>query len=142
MMNDDGMNVQDDACVCAECVKARRAALDELLLAAERFAELVGRFDGRAAFCALVDEGDGLSQVFAVAHKALEADGSLGFLGWVGACGFLLKANDCVEKVMPDVVADGVALFIEKHMARASARAGAGAGAGASAGGAVGGDNN
>lgn len=116
-MKEEEMNVQDVSCEC-ECnaTESLRATLEEVTLAVEHLADVIGRFDGNAAVCTLVDEGDGIRQMFRVTGEAMTHDNTSKLFKWAGACGFLMKSKDCVVNAKHKAVSEGISLFLEKQM--------------------------
>lgn len=116
-MNEEDTNVQDDSCECGcNADEPQRATLEEVTLAVEHLADVIGRFDGNAVVSTLIDEGDGIRQMFRVTKKAMEHDNSPKLFKWAGACGFFMKAKDCVVNAKHKAVSEGISLFLEKQM--------------------------
>lgn len=113
-MTEEETNVQEDSCECA--AEPQRATLEEVTLAVEHLAEVIGRFDGNAVVSTLVDEGDGIRQMFRVTHEAMTYDNSPKLFKWAGACGFFMKAKDCLVHADHQSVSEGVSLFLQKQM--------------------------
>lgn len=91
--------------------KELHAAIDHLL-------DLVDRYKGRAVVASFVEGSDKTRRVFSATDDVFTStDMNTRVYGWTGICGYLTKANDCLEN-NAKAIGEGVRLFIEQQQKR------------------------
>ncbi|WP_354832441.1 hypothetical protein ABGM91_11400 [Akkermansia muciniphila] len=88
---------------------------EELQKAIDHVVDLVGRYDGRVVVAAFIEGDNTTRRIFRVANEVFASNGmNTKIYGWTGACGFLLKANECFDR-NAKTMGEGVRLFLEQQ---------------------------
>lgn len=88
---------------------------EELQKAIDHVVDLVGRYNGRVVVAAFIEGDNTTRRIFRAANEVFASNGmNTKVYGWTGACGFLLKANECFDCNVK-TMGEGVRLFLEQQ---------------------------
>lgn len=88
---------------------------EELQKAIDHVVDLVGRYNGRVVVAAFIERDNTTRRIFRAANEVFASNGmNTKVYGWTGACGFLLKANECFDCNVK-TMGEGVRLFLEQQ---------------------------
>ena len=83
--------------------------------AIDHVVDLVGRYDGRVVVAAFIEGDDTTRRIFRATNEVFASNGmNTKVYRWTGACGFLLKANECFDCNVK-TMGEGVRLFLEQQ---------------------------
>lgn len=120
-MNEEDTNTQngtpDEACCCDHDPAPVPATREELKAAIDLIFDLVGRYAGRVAVLAFLEdeEDDSTDQRFRATDATFASEGkNTKCFNWVGACGYMIKANECFSG-NAKAIGEGCRLFLEQQ---------------------------
>lgn len=103
----------DEACCCNTAAEQAPVTKEELRKAIDHVMDLVGRYDGNVVVAAILGDEGKLHRIFRASDAVFVSDGAnTKVYTWTGACGYLLKANECFDS-NAKTIGEGVRLFLE-----------------------------
>lgn len=88
----------DEACCCDTAAEQAPVTQEELNKAIDHVVDLVGRYDGRVVVAVFIEGDNTTRRIFRTSNEVFASNGmNTKVYGWTGACGFLLKANECFD---------------------------------------------
>lgn len=103
----------DEACCCNTAAEQAPVTKEELRKAIDHVMDLVGRYDGNVVVAAILGDEGKLHRIFRASNDVFVSDGvNTKVYAWTGACGYLLKANECFDSNVK-TIGEGVRLFLE-----------------------------
>lgn len=102
----------DEAC-CNTAAEQAPVTKEELRKAIDHVMDLVGCYDGNVAVAAILEDKEKIHRIFRASNAVFVSDGAnTKVYTWTGACGYLLKANECFDSNVK-TIGEGVRLFLE-----------------------------
>lgn len=103
----------DEACCCDTAAEQAPVTKEELRKAIDHVMDLVGRYDGNVVVTAILKNEEEILRIFRASNAVFVSDGAnTTVYTWTGACGYLLKANECFDSNVK-TIGEGVRLFLE-----------------------------
>lgn len=102
-----------DEAYCHPTAEQAPVTKEELKKAIDHVMDLVGRYDGHVAVAAILEDEEKIRRIFRASDALFVSDGAnTKVYAWTGACGYLLKANECFDS-NAKTIGEGVRLFLE-----------------------------
>lgn len=108
----------DEACCCDASASAPAPSTrEEISAALDNLVDLIKRYNGRVIVSAFLEDTEERKtyRLFEAADAVFQSEGmNTKVYGWTGACGYLLKANECFDR-NAKTMGEGVRLFLEQQ---------------------------